>query len=336
MPKISVLLPVFNAEDTLFRAASSCLNQTFSDLELIIINDGSSDKTSNTCDQLASEDSRVKIIEFKSNKGVSKAIESGRISANGELMARMDADDFSYPERFMYQVDLFESDPTMTACGTAVRLMGAPSTDPGRGFLNYVDWVNSLNAPHKIASQRFIDSPVANPTSMIRANDLEKVGGFSDPTWAEDYDLWLNFLSRKMRITNIKKVLLDWHDSPKRLTRSSSRYSLNNFSKAKAHYLAKLPNVLSKGIEIAGAGPIGKRLARDLNDQGVKVTRFYELDRKKINQKINEIPVHGYSDLKYKSETLVSAVCRPGAREKIRNVASSSGYIEGENFFCTA
>ena len=248
----------------------------------------------------------------------------------------MDADDFSYPERFMYQVDLFESDPTMTACGTAVRLMGAPSTDPGRGFLNYVDWVNSLNAPHKIDSQRFIDSPVANPTSMIRASALEKVGGFSDPTWAEDYDLWLNFLSRKMRITNIKKVLLDWHDSPKRLTRSSSRYSLNNFSKAKAHYLAKLPNVLSKGIEIAGAGPIGKRLARDLKDQGVKVTRFYELDRKKINQKINEIPVHGYSDLKYKSETLVSAVCRPGAREKIRNVASSSGYIEGENFFCTA
>ena len=248
----------------------------------------------------------------------------------------MDADDFSYSERFMYQVNLFESDPTMTACGTAVRLIGAPSADPGRGFLNYVDWVNSLNAPNSIASQRFIDSPVANPTSMIRANDLEKVGGFSDPTWAEDYDLWLNFLSRKMRITNLKKVLLDWHDSPNRLTRSSSRYSLNNFSKAKAHYLAKLPNVLSKGIEIAGAGPIGKRLARDLKDQGVKVTRFYELDQKKINQKINEIPVHDYSDLKYKSETLVSAVCRPGAREKIRNIASSSGYIEGENFFCAA
>ena len=206
MPKVSVLLPVFNAEDTLFRAAFSCLNQSYSDLELIIINDGSSDNTSDTCDQLVNEDSRVKIIEFKSNKGVSKAIESGRISAGGELIARMDADDFSYPERFMHQVDLFESDPTMTGCGTAVRLMGAPSADPGRGFLNYVDWVNALNAPNAVASQRFIDSPVANPTSMIRANDLEKVGGFSDPTWAEDYDLWLNLLNRKMRITNIKKV----------------------------------------------------------------------------------------------------------------------------------
>ena len=130
MPKISVLLPVYNAEDTLFRAASSCLNQTFSDLELIIINDGSSDKTSNTCDQLVSEDSRVKIIEFKSNKGVSKAIESGRMDANGELIARMDADDFSYPERFMYQVDLFESDPTMTACGTAVRRRAPRSMPP--------------------------------------------------------------------------------------------------------------------------------------------------------------------------------------------------------------
>ena len=77
-------------------------------------------------------------------------------------------------------------------------------------------------------------------------------------------------------------------------------------------------------------------LARDLKDQDVKVTRFYELDHKKINQKINEIPVHDYSDLKYRSETLVSAVCRPGARRKIRNLASSSGYIEGKNFFCVA
>ena len=68
MPKVSVLLPVFNAEDTLFRAAFSCLNQSYSDLELIIINDGSSDNTSDTCDQLVNEDSRVKIIEFKSNK----------------------------------------------------------------------------------------------------------------------------------------------------------------------------------------------------------------------------------------------------------------------------
>ena len=336
MPKVSVLLPVYNAEDTLFRAAFSCLNQSFSDLELIIINDGSLDQTSDTCDQLVNDDPRVKLIEFKSNKGVSKAIEAGRASANGELIARMDADDFSYPERFMHQVDLLESDPAITACGTAVRLMGAPSTDPGRGFLNYVDWVNSLNAPNTISSQRFIDSPVANPTSMIRANDLEKVGGFSDPPWAEDYDLWLKFLNRKMRITNIKKVLLDWHDSPNRLTRSSSRYSLNNFSKAKAHYLAKIPRISRDGIEIAGAGPIGKRLARDLRKEGIKVDRFYEVDEKKIDQAINGVPVHHYADLKLGSKNLIGAVCRPGARERIRSLAFAAGFEEGLNFFCVA
>ena len=336
MPKLSILLPAYNAQNTVKRAAESCLNQSFNDLELIIINDGSIDRTENICDQMKHNDQRIKLISLQKNQGVAQAVEMGRQSASGKYIARMDADDYSYPDRFIQQIQLLDNNPSIDGCGTSVRLLGATRTDPGRGFLSYVDWINSLNDPTQIAAQRFVDSPIANPTSMVRSIRIEEIGGFPNPKWAEDYDLWLTMLEKGMKLTNIDKVLLDWYDSPERLTRSSRRYSLDNFSKAKAHYLAKMPDVLKNGIQIAGAGPIGKRLAKDLVEKNVKVTRFYEIDQKKINQKINKISVHDYSELKCQSETLVSAVCRPGAREKIRKLASSSGYIEGVNFFCAA
>lgn len=336
MPKLSVLLPVFNAEGTIARAAQSCVNQTFKDLELILINDGSRDNTERICRNLEQKDPRIKLMNLGENQGVARAVEAGRQAANGEFLARMDADDYSYPHRFMRQIEFLEAQPSLAACGSGVRLLEAPKTDPGRGFLSYVNWVNSLNNPDEIAAQRFIDSPIANPTSMLRSKSLDAIGGFSNPTWAEDYDLWLTFMDNQMRLANVGEVLLDWYDSPKRLTRSSNRYSLQLFSKAKAHYLARVPTVRRCGVLIAGAGPIGKRLAKDLQNEGVHVSRFYELNEKKIGQTIHDVPVHGYAGLSYQSEVLIGAVCRPGAREEIRALAGSRGFTEGTTFFCVA
>ena len=80
--------------------------------------------------------------------------------------------------------------------------MNAPKTDPGRGFSAYVSWLNGLNDSESLASQRFIDSPIANPSSMVRSSALDVVGGFSSPEWAEDYDLWVGLLVKKMQLVN--------------------------------------------------------------------------------------------------------------------------------------
>ena len=179
-------------------------------------------------------------------------------------------------------MEVLVANPSLSGCGTSVRLMFGPKSDPGRGFSAYVSWLNGLNEVESLASQRFIDSPIANPSSMVRSSSLEMIGGFTDPEWAEDYDLWLRFLDKGMRLMNIPEVLFDWYDSLTRLTRSSERYSLERFSRAKAHYISKLKLAVDSGVDIAGAGPKGKRIANDLISEGISVNRFYEVNERRI------------------------------------------------------
>ncbi len=336
MPKVSVILPVYNADKTLYRAANSCLDQTYKDLELIIIDDGSTDKSAEISNDLLNKDQRVSFIQCNENVGVSIAIEKGRRMASGSFIARMDADDVSYPDRIKKQVEVLDANPSLSGCGTAVRLMNAPRADPGRGFSAYVSWLNGLNDSESLASQRFIDSPIANPSSMVRSSALDIVGGFSNPDWAEDYDLWLRFLDKGIKLMNIPEVLFDWYDSPTRLTRSSDRYSLERFSRAKAHYISKLKLAVDSGVDVAGAGPIGKRITNDLISEGISVNRFYEVNERRIGEFIHGIEVFDYSSLRTGSSMLISAVARPGAREIIRELANNSGFREGVDYFCVA
>lgn len=336
MCRVSIVLPVRNAGATLRRAAASCLAQTFDDLELVIVDDASGDDTPQLISELCRGDARVSGIRLEEHGGVAVAAEAGRRAARGEFVARMDADDFSRPERIGRQVAYLDGNPDVAGCGTGVRLVGAPAADPGRGFGEHVRWLNSLGAPERMAAGRFIDSPIANPSSMVRAGALDAAGGHRDTEWAEDYDLWLRMFDAGLGLANLGEVLVDWHDSPGRLTRSDDRYSAANFSRAKAHYIAKLPQVAQAGVEIAGAGPIGKRLARDLIGEGVSVRRFYEVNPRRVGQRIAGVPVAGYAELTLGNAVLLGSVGLPGAREQIRALALAAGFREGHDFFPVA
>ena len=336
MPRVSILLPVRNAEGTLERAVNSCLTQSYTDLELIIIDDFSTDGSPAIAEKFSSIDPRVALIHLGKHSGVAAAVEAGRRAANGEFVARMDADDVSCPERISRQVELLDRESVLSGCGTAVRLIGAPESDPGRGFAEHVRWVNSLGSPAQLAAERFIDSPLVNPTSMVRSRVLDSLGGYSDPEWAEDYDLWLRLLEEGHQLLNIQERLLDWHDSGERLTRSSARYSADMFSRAKAHYLSRVPAVAASGVEIAGAGPVGKRLARNLAAKSVRIGCFYEVNPRRLGERIAGIEVRDHPVMHYGEAVLLAAVGLPGARARIRGLALAAGYREGVDFFCVA
>ena len=336
MPRVSILLPVRNAEGTLERAVSSCLQQSFTDLELIIVDDCSTDGSAAIAEKSSSMDPRAALIRLGKHSGVAAAAEAGRRAAEGQLIARMDADDVCHPERIARQVECLVGQEHLAGCGTAVRLIGAPQSDPGRGFAEHVRWVNSLSSPPQLAAERFIDSPLVNPSSMVRAGVLESIGGYSDPEWAEDYDLWLRLLGEGHQLLNIQEALLDWHDSGQRLTRSSARYSADMFSRAKAHYLSRVPEVAASGVEIAGAGPVGKRLARHLVANSVRIGCFYEVNPRRLGERIAGIDVRDHSAMRCGDSVLLAAVGLPGARARIRNLALAAGYHEGLDFFCVA
>ena len=113
---VSIILPVYNAEKTLGRAIKSILNQTYSNWELILIDDGSSDASSNIIKKL--KDSRIKKIFFKTNKGLVKSLNVGIKVSKGKFIARMDADDISLPERLFHQLQFLKKNPLFDLVGS--------------------------------------------------------------------------------------------------------------------------------------------------------------------------------------------------------------------------
>ena len=132
MPKISVIMPAYNAEQYISEAIESILGQTFADFEFIIIDDGSSDSTSGI---IASyKDSRIRYFRNEKNLGIVGALNRGLALAAGEYIARMDADDISLPERFQTQCAYMEKHPDVGVCGTAIKVFGKNMEEYDRFF----------------------------------------------------------------------------------------------------------------------------------------------------------------------------------------------------------
>ena len=343
--KTSIYLPARDAESTIGLAIESCLAQTLPDFELVLVDHGSIDGTYSLMKKYARRDSRIDVL--KQQRGISfvNVLNFAWRETGADLVARMDADDFSYPARLQYQVRFLEENPELSACGAHVRIRkrhggrgrGAPVL-PDQGYAVYEKWLNSLVTPEQVARERFVDSPVSNPTAVIRRPVLERFGGFEDPPWAEDYDFWLRLLEAGERIGKVDRVLLDWHDSESRSTRTVERYTQDNFQRAKAHYVARLPLVRERGVSICGAGPIGKKLGRRLREEhGVTVGAFFEVNENRIGKKIGGVPVFSNEALSdAPRRVLIGAVGQPGARARIRELAEETGYEEGTDFFCVA
>ena len=122
-PLISVIMPVFNGENFLQDAVGSILGQTFTDFELIAIDDGSTDNSTALLESFRLNDRRVIIQRHTENQGVTAALNTGLALARGKYIARMDADDISLPVRFEKQVAFMETHPEIDILGSAVRLM---------------------------------------------------------------------------------------------------------------------------------------------------------------------------------------------------------------------
>src|SRR3990172_3586333 len=108
-------------------------------------------------------------------------------------------------------------------------------------FRLYLDWLNSLVSDADIRREIFVESPLAHPSVVFLRRWVEQVGGYQDHGWPEDYDLWLRLYLAGANFAKVPEVLLYWRESPERLTRRDGRYALENFLRAKAHYLKRGP-----------------------------------------------------------------------------------------------
>jgi glycosyltransferase involved in cell wall biosynthesis len=338
MPVISVLMPCYNAAATLDEALSSLVQQTQPDFEIIAVDDGSTDATSSILRDWASREPRLHVLSC-SHGGIVTALNTGLQACTADYIARMDADDLAHPQRLELQAAYLDVHPE--ACLVSCRVAGFPAGQVREGFAIYIDWLNSLLSDEDIRREIFVESPLPHPSIMLRREWAQRVGGYQDHGWAEDYDLWLRLYLAGGRFAKLEQVLLEWREHPGRLTRTDERYSLENFLRAKAHYLVLGPLVGRDAVIIWGAGMMGRRLARQLERQSAPIVAFVDIDPAKIGRTRRGRPIISPDDLpdrwrKYKNPIVLASVGARGARLLIRQRLNDMGLVEGRDWWSAA
>jgi len=200
IPKISVIMPVYNGEKYLKEAIDSILNQTYADFELLLINDASTDHTENVINSY--NDDRIVYIKNEKNLGLIKTLNKGLDLAKGEFIARMDQDDISLPERFEKQIAVFEKNPEIGVCGTwFTPLINNILID--KKTLKHPEHSETI----KIAMLGYC--ALGHPTIMLRRNMIKNLRYDTDYQAAEDYELWTR-LSRNTKLYNVQESLLHY------------------------------------------------------------------------------------------------------------------------------
>jgi glycosyltransferase involved in cell wall biosynthesis len=209
MPKVTVLLPVYNGERYLREAIDSVLIQTFIDFELLIIDDGSTDSSLEIIRSYT--DSRIRLLRNRKRLKLSGALNRGMDDALGEYIARMDADDICLPQRLATQVEYMDRHQDVGICGSWVKMFGIRGTTVYKAPVGYLH----------IRAKALFDNPFVHPSVMIRKGLFDQFSLRFDGDYypTEDFELWARAIPQ-FPCHNIDCVLLHYRVHPQSMTNS--------------------------------------------------------------------------------------------------------------------
>ncbi len=205
-PRVSILMPIYNAERYLRESTESMLRQTFGDFEFLVVNDGSTDGSEQTVKKYAAGDNRIRLISNKRQKGIVGALNTGLDEARGDYIVRMDGDDVSLPNRIEKQVQFMDRHPNVGVSGTWMRTLGE-----GKSRI----WFPYPVDHEHIRIAFLFYTPVAHPTVIARRALFEQQRLRYEEAfkYAEDYELWERCVNL-FEFANIPEVLLLYRVHP--------------------------------------------------------------------------------------------------------------------------
>lgn len=199
-PRVSVLMGVYNGERFLDSAIASIVGQSYRNWELIVVDDASTDSSLAVATSWRERDARVRVLEHATNRGLAVSLNEAFAVARGELIARMDADDVSLPQRLQKQVRFLDAHPDVAVLGTGAEFVDARGRPLGSGHL--------FEEHDDIAANIYRTTPLLHPSVMMRRTFLESLGGYDARLRrAQDADLWLRGY-RRFRYHNLREPLV--------------------------------------------------------------------------------------------------------------------------------
>lgn len=229
-PLVSVIMTAYNEEKYIAEAIQSILNQTYKNLELIIVNDGSTDRTLDIIKKFS--DNRIKLINNKRNLGASESSNRGIEIAKGKYIARMDADDISLPSRIEKQIDFLEYNTDIHVIGTWIKVIFEDLIESN------VLWKYDFDS-EKIRSSLIFNPGVAHPTLMFRREVLVNTKYNTSYGSAIDYDLYSR-LPREVKFSNIQETLLYYRRHDNQMSTGITSKQQQNAKRVRLKMLKKM------------------------------------------------------------------------------------------------
>lgn len=240
-PKVTVLMPAFNAAEYIAEAIASVLRQSFTDFELLIINDGSTDNTLSVIQQFT--DPRIRLLE-QEKKGIGIALNNGLSAANGGYIARFDADDICFPQRLEQQVEFLDTHPAYVLAGCDTEYID----EAGEHLFNFTC---AGHTHDEIMRQLYLECPFIHSGVMYRKDEVLKAGGY--PVHAhnfEDHLLWIQLADRG-QYYNIPERLIKVRFNPRSAT-IDERWRGRRFAQLKKNIIRQGFATPKEGDELLG------------------------------------------------------------------------------------
>ncbi len=258
---VSILIPFKNTEAYLVACLNSISKQTYTNWELLIVDDGSTDDSYNIVKNYTQKDNRIKLFK-NSGSGIIDALRLAFSKSKGMFITRMDSDDIMLPNKLETLVgNLLKYGKQHVAVGLVNYFSEEGIKE---GYKNYEIWLNQLTKTGVNYSEIYKECVIPSPCWMVYKSDLEACDAFNPDRYPEDYDLAFRFYKHDYKCIPCNTVLHDWRDYNTRTSRTHKHYAENHFIDLKLHYFLELDYNQNKTLIVWGAGNKGKTIAKKL------------------------------------------------------------------------
>ena len=258
-PLVSVIIPVYNAEKYIIPAVESIQSQTYNNLEIIIIDDGSKDKSLEIARRFSKLDARIKLIINDHNLGLSKTLNKAVQCANGSYIARMDGDDLSAPSRIEKQLHFLIINPDISVLGTAAISMNE------EGKLSKVKPI-VYSESNTLSFSAYFTQPLFHGSILAKSEVMKKFP-YDESSKAEDFELWLRMIHQGLKIANLEDEMYFYRVNSEGYSRQNEVFQAKSHNDASKKYLESKLNITLSSDEIA---LINNRPQENLNFETLK------------------------------------------------------------------
>ncbi|MBR9854710.1 MAG: glycosyltransferase [Algicola sp.] len=328
--KVSIIIPFKNTAHYLPECLNSILAQTYTDWEVLAVNDHSSDDSFKLLTSYSDKDPRIKVFQNKGH-GIIPALQTGYGQSCGEFVTRMDSDDIMKPERLEVMVKSLQKNGEEHIAVGQVKYFSPRGIS--NGYARYERWLNRLTEHGTNFEEIYKECSIPSPCWMAHRVDFEKCEGFCPHRYPEDYDLTFRFYEHGFKIISCNQVLHLWRDYDTRTSRTHEHYAQNYFLEIKLHYFLKLNRDTNRPLVVWGAGFKGKKIAKSLKNKGLEFVWLCD-NPKKIGKNIyGKKMVHFEALSELENPQSIITVANQDAQKEIRQYFTELSQYPMQDYF---